>query len=120
MALMQWARLQADVNAQLRRGAWYPVVRLTATEAVLEVSKGKPTPVPRTLLKITPTPKHTWTVVPRPSRAVRLPASWGESYGVCPNCRNRAPLDNHPDKLRCQRCNGIFDVAWEEHYLESA
>ena len=118
--MQQWARLQTDINNQLRRGAWYPVLRLSATEAVIEVSKGKPTPISRTLLHITPAPGRTWTVVPRPTRAVRLPASWGSSYGVCPNCRNRAPLDNHPAQLRCQRCNGIFDVAWEEHYLATA
>lgn len=120
MAGLQWARLQSDVNCQLRRGAWYPVVRLASTEAVVEVVKGKPTPVPRDLVRISPTPGRTWTVVPRPARAMRMPSSWGESYGVCPNCRHRAPLDNHPKELRCQRCNGIFAVAWDERYLHSA
>ena len=116
---IQWARLQTDVPCQLRRGAWYPVLRLAATEAVIEVIKGKPTPVPRTYLRITPTPSRTWTVVPRPARAARLPASWGDAYGVCPNCRHREALVDRPAKLRCQRCNGFFDVAWEERYLQA-
>ena len=32
-----WARLQVDVNCGLRRGAWYPVLRITREDAVLEV-----------------------------------------------------------------------------------
>ena len=32
-----WARLQADLNLKLRRGAWYRITRLDPLRAVLEV-----------------------------------------------------------------------------------
>jgi len=112
----QYARLDTDVNCQLRRGAWYRVLRLAPMEAVLDVAR-REIAVPREYLQIRSNPPRRWTVVPLPSGALRVPASWGNRYGVCPNCRARSPLgDRHP-KLRCNRCNGLFDVAWEEAYL---
>ena len=112
----QWARLEADIESPLRRGAWYPVTRVSATEVVVEVNR-RPTPVPRKHLELNPKPPTAWTVVRRPHGAVRMPSSWGDAYGVCPNCRERSPLDNHPANLRCHRCNGYFPVAWNEGYL---
>ena len=35
----QFARLRGEANVPLRRGAWYGVVRVTPTEAVLDVHK---------------------------------------------------------------------------------
>jgi len=32
-----WARLRADLNVKLRRGAWYRITRLDPLQAVLEV-----------------------------------------------------------------------------------
>jgi len=32
-----WARLRADLNLKLRRGAWYRITRLDPLQAVLEV-----------------------------------------------------------------------------------
>lgn len=120
MTSQQWARLQADVNVHLRRGAWYRVLRLGARDAVVEVNR-QPLPVSRQLLQIVTNPPARWTVVPAPRRAVRFPPSWGERYGVCPSCRERAPLDEHrPPTMRCHRCNGLFEIAWNEPYLLSA
>lgn len=112
----QYARLDTDVNCQLRRGAWYRVLRLAPMEAVLDVAR-REVAVPRSYLQIRPNPPEQWTVVPLPSGALRVPPSWGHRYGVCPNCRARSPLAGRPPKLRCGRCNGLFDVAWEEAYL---
>src|SRR5213082_2322587 len=35
----QWARLRADASVPLRRGAWYRVLRLTPSDAVLDVNQ---------------------------------------------------------------------------------
>jgi hypothetical protein len=120
MSATQWARLTADVDCELRRGAWYPVTRVSATEVVVDVNR-RPTPVPRTILHLNAHPPTAWTVVPRPRAASvdRLPSGWGDVYAVCPNCRERARLDHHPTHLRCHRCNGYFPVAWDERYLSS-
>ena len=117
MAGLQWARLQVDVNCQLRRGAWYRVIRLAPGEVVLEVDR-KPLPVPRSLLQLTSAPPRRWTVVPRPWNAVGLPPRWND-YAVCPSCSNRAPLERRSSSIRCPQCNGLFDVAWDEPYLAS-
>jgi|SRR3990172_6469865 len=112
----QWARLEADIESPLRRGAWYPVTRLSASEVVVEVNR-RPTVVPRKHMAVNALPPTAWTVVPRPQSAARMPASWGATYAVCPNCRERSPLSNHPAHLRCHKCNGYFPVAWNEGYL---
>ena len=119
MALQQWARLQADVNIRLRRGAWYRILKLGAAEVVLEVNR-QPLSVTRTLLQIVQVPPSRWSVVPAPRNARRFPASWGERYAVCPACRARSPLEGRPTTMRCTRCNGLFEVAWNEPYLMSA
>ena len=118
MTGLQWARLQADVNCQLRRGAWYRVLKLAPLEVLVDVNR-KPLPVPRPFLQIAPTPPRRWTIVPRPKNAPRLPDSWGAGYGVCPSCRNRTQLEGRPSSIRCPRCNGLFEVAWDEPYLKS-
>jgi hypothetical protein len=111
---MQWARLTADVDIKIRRGAWYKVLRLGPLEAVLDVNR-KPTPVPRQYLRLTPQPPQAWSLVQRPSRSARLPQSWGQVYAVCPNCRERAPLlEGRPANQRCHKCNGFFAIAWDE------
>ncbi len=119
MATPQWARLKDDVESPLRRGAWYRVVKLTATDAMVDV-RGKPVPVARAHLQVSPAPGKQWTVVPVPKIAPRFPPSWGTKYAVCPNCRDRARLQGQPASMRCLRCNGLFDVAWNEPYLASA
>ena len=51
----QWARLKADVKCALRKGAWYRILKLTPTDAVLDV-KGKPLAVARGHLQLSPEP----------------------------------------------------------------
>jgi len=119
MTIPQWARLQNDVNVKLRRGAWYRIVKLGPVEAVLDVNR-QPVTVARALLQIVQVAPTRWSVVPAPRNSLRFPASWGTRYGVCPACRGRSAIEGQPTNLRCARCNGLFDVAWNEPYLLSA
>lgn len=119
MPSFQWVRLKANVKSPLRRGAWYRILKLSSMEAVVDV-KGKPVSVPRADLQLSSAPALRWTVVPAPSHAPRFPTTWGPKYAVCPNCRDRARLEGAPTSMRCQRCNGLFEVAWDERYLVTA
>ena len=119
MTPQQWARLQSDVNVKLRRGAWYRIMKLGPLEAVLEVNR-RPLAVSRMLLQIVQAPPTRWSVVPAQRNALRFPSGWGEHYAVCPSCRERAPIEGRPTSMRCNRCNGLFEVAWNEPYLLSA
>jgi hypothetical protein len=119
MPPQQWARLQTDVNVKLRRGAWYRILKLGPLEAVVEVNR-RPVTVARTLLQIVQAPPTRWTIVSAPRNATRVPSSWGERYAVCPACRGRSPIEGHPANMRCTRCNGLFEVAWNEPYPLSA
>src|SRR5256714_13258408 len=85
-----WARLRADLDVPLRRGAWYEVRRLRPPEAVLDVI-GERVSVPRAMLEISSAPPNRWSVVPRPKNPARFPGV--AEYGVCPNCRERVPLE---------------------------
>src|SRR5437773_36194 len=98
-----WARLQADLNVKLRRGAWYRITRLDPLRAVLEVG-GRLLEIPSAFLQVIERPPRRWSVVPRPNDAVRLPAGWGERYAVCPRCRGRPSLAGRPRRLPCRRC----------------
>jgi|SRR6059036_869032 len=119
MPSFQWARLKENVKSPLRRGAWYRILKLTSTEATVDV-KGKPVPLQRAQLQLSPTAGARWSVVPAPQNAPRFPRSWGQKYAVCPNCRDRAQLEGQPVSMRCHRCNGLFEVAWNDPYLASA
>ena len=84
---MVWARLQADVNCNLRRGAWYRLIKAQGLAAVVDV-KGKAVPVVRAFLQMSNTPPRKWTVVPRPQdvpRSIEL----GDHNAVCRSCRDR-------------------------------
>lgn len=115
---MVWARLQADVNCKLRRGAWYRLIKAQGLAAVVDV-KGTPVPVVRAFLQMSDTPPRKWTVVTRP-RNVPLAVQMGDFYAVCPSCRDRVPLRGKPGRLLCGRCRIEFAVDWDEHYLFSA
>ena len=80
----------------------------------------KPVSLPRGSVKLRTAPPKSWSIVPRPRDARRLPETWADKYAVCPSCRNRAALAGNPQVLRCARCNGIFRVAWEEWFLSGA
>jgi hypothetical protein len=111
-----FARLQADVNLRIRRGAWYRVLQLHDLEAVIEVNK-KPVAVLKAMLEIQARPPLRWTVVPRASIG-KTPKELGEAYGVCPSCRTRAPLPRRGRALACPHCKQEYQVDWSEEYLK--
>jgi hypothetical protein len=112
-----WARLRLDVNCALRRGAWYRVLRLTRHQATLDVIRDR-VPVARKLLQTAFEPPATWTIVPLPRDAARVPVEWGNRYAVCPACHARAPIGDFALDMRCPQCRSVFPIAWDEHYLK--
>ena len=59
-----WARLRAELDCPLRRGAWYQVRRLRPPEVIVDVL-GERVIVPRSALEIASTPPLRWSVVHR-------------------------------------------------------
>src|SRR2546429_9585285 len=106
----QWARTRVRTSRQVRRGAWYRVLRATALEGVLEVNR-RPVTVPRTFLQILPFRPTMWSVVNRHPNAQHPPAGWGATTGGCPSCSPRPSLGQHAPRLGCPRSNGLFAVA---------
>src|SRR5207237_609700 len=80
---LQWARLNADLNLRLRRGAWYRVLELHPLEAVLDV-RGARVTVPRPFLEIVGTPPRRWTVVAGLRDASHAPPPRGGRTAVGP------------------------------------
>ena len=109
-----FARLQADVDLKIRRGAWYKVLDMSDLEAIIEVNK-RPVKVLRAMLEIQQRPPLRWTVVPHNGRRA---AVLGVEYGVCPSCRTRAKLPKGAKELQCPRCKQEFGVNWGESYLK--
>lgn len=111
MAIL-FARLQADVPLKLRRGAWYRVVQLDDLQAVIEVNHRK-IGVLRAWLEIQQRPPQHWSIVAAPEAAERkAPPHLRGTYGVCPNCRGRAPLPKRiPRALECRRCGQEFEFS---------
>jgi hypothetical protein len=112
---MQWARLQATVGSPLRRGAWYRVVSVTRLEAVVDV-KGARVAVPRPFVEIRALPPREWTIVRE--GVGRGPENIQSGYIVCPSCWHRVVLPfTQVPKLKCPRCERLFDIGWSEAYL---
>src|SRR5437764_15116840 len=97
-----WARLQADLNVQLRRGAWYRITQLGPLQAAVEV-RGRRLEVPSAFLQVVDSPPRTWSVVARPADGGHLPRDSGGRYAVCPSCRGRPPLVGRPRTIAVQR-----------------
>ncbi len=114
MPKQYWARLRADLDVPLRRGAWYEVRRLRPPEAVLDVI-GERVSVPRAALEISTAAPNRWSVVLHPKNPARFPGV--AEYAVCPNCRERVPLEERLALLECRRCHEVFDVDWDEKYF---
>jgi ribosomal protein S27AE len=113
MAQQRYARLRADVETKMRRGAWYRVLSADGLNVTVEVNK-RPVVFLKALLEVVDRPPPRWTVVDTPAKA-RL--KLGERYGVCPSCGERAPLAKKVKRLQCKHCKWEFDVAWGESYL---
>ena len=113
---LRWGRLQLDVDCNLRRGAWYRVVDVQGMELVVDVNQ-RSLQVPRFVMEVVSTPPKRWTVVPMPRRGTRVPKEFAPHYAVCPNCRERAPIPDKAQTMRCDRCRGSYEVNWGENYL---
>ena len=114
--LQHWARVRAQTNYPLRRGAWYRVVRLTPVEAVLQVND-EHLSVPRALLQILPMRPLLWSVVSRRGGiAAGTRGSHPPRYAVCPACSARATLEGSSGSLRCGGCQAEFKIAWSDSY----
>ena len=116
MPAEQWARLSEDIDCGLRRGAWYRAVSVSPSEVLLLVH-GKEKPFARDTLEVIDSPPFRWTLVTGASNAGLIPVRWGKGYVVCPGCRMRQLPLGRPQVLRCERCNGAFEIAWDEPYL---
>ena len=117
---------EAGLAGSLRMGVAACLREFPAAQGVLVVLGDQPRTSPmviRTLVEAIPDAlgAGAWAVVPRTPQSPRLPESWGDTYLVCPACRERAQLlEGRPASQRCGRCNGLFEIQWDEVQLQSA
>src|SRR2546422_9348864 len=102
----QWARVRGDLNCNVRRGAWYEVVRLTPEEGVLDVNQ-RTVIIARPSVQVVPIRPQRWSVVARPQDAGNLPLSWGSRCAVCRNWLQHAPLPGHATATRDAPCTWV-------------
>lgn len=113
-----WARAWAIARpANLRSGAWYPVVSKGQRLAVLDVHHHH-VPVAQHLLEFRDRRPTRFTVVyradddPNPARGTLR--DLGRRYAVCPECSARVRLYGMPEQVRCPACRHRGSVAhWE-------
>ena len=111
---MMFARIQADVPVKLRRGAWYRVLKLDDLQATIEVNR-RPVGVLRAWLELKERPPQRWGVAEGPKENRKVPPHLRGTYGVCPNCRARAPLPKKQVRtLECAKCRQEFEIDWAE------
>jgi hypothetical protein len=110
-----WARVGPSGAHTLRRGAWYPVVRISSTNiVVLDVNRHN-VPVDRRLLEIRYHPPERWSIVRCEPRDIqRVGRLFPLTYGVCPTCRHRQAFDAGLTDLACDRCHAVAGLAWDE------
>ena len=118
MAFEQWARLCEDVCCGLRRGAWYKVLFAGHDLVVVDVERERLL-IPRDVLEFVDARPASWTVVLHTRESVSFPPHRGKRFAVCPNCRLRQVPTGRPHMLRCQRCNGLFEVDWQQPIVVS-
>ena len=110
---MLFARVQADVPLKLRKGAWYRVLEINDLQAVIEVNRRK-VGVLRAWLEIRDRPPQRWAVVEGAKDNAKAPPPLRGTYGVCPNCRARAPMPKRAQAHQCKKCGQEFEIDWAE------
>ena len=115
MANDRWARLRIDVHRGIRRGAWYRVICTESDFVDLAVHGEKATLLRDELQFVSSRPPH-WTMIVHCPHSVTLPGKLGKRYAVCPSCSHRQVPLGEPKGLRCDRCNGLFNIAWHEPF----
>jgi len=110
-----WARVGPAGAHTLRRGAWYPVVRISSSNiVVLDVNRHN-VPVDRRLLEIRYHPPERWTIVRCEPRVMeRLGRIFPLTYAVCPACRHRQAFEGGAQELTCDKCHQSAGLAWDE------
>jgi hypothetical protein len=116
MESSNWVRLRHDEACGLRRGAWYRVVRTQHDSVVVTVGPDELT-VPRDILQFMMDRPAKWSVVERGQGSASLLAKWGKCYAVCPSCRQRQAPIGRPRILRCESCNGLFEIEWNHPFI---
>ena len=110
-----WARVGPGGAHTLRRGAWYPVVRISSSNIVVLDVNRRNVPVDKRLLEIRYHPPERWTVVQcEPRLMQRLGREFPLTYAVCPTCRHRQSFDADHRELACDRCHHTATLAWDE------
>jgi hypothetical protein len=103
---MGWARVGPNGAHTLRRGAWYPVVRISSSNIVVLDVNRRNMPVDKRLLEIRYHPPERWTVVECEPRVLRrVGREFPLTYAVCPTCRHRQVFE---------RCHETASLAWNE------
>ncbi len=122
-----WARVGPAGAHTLRRGAWYPVVRISSSNiVVLDVNRHN-VPVDRRFLEIRYHPPERWTIVRCEPRVIerlgrifqprvieRLGRIFPLTYAVCPACRHRQGIEARTNEMECDRCHKKAAMAWDE------
>src|SRR5260370_35365869 len=85
-----WARVGKPGAHLLRRGAWYPVVRISSSHIVVLAVNRRNVPVDRRFLEIRYHPPEPWSIVRREPRELqRVGRLFPLTYAVCPAGRHR-------------------------------
>ena len=110
-----WARVGKRGAHLLRRGAWYPVVRVSSSQIVVLDVNRRNVPVDRRFLEIRYHPPERWSLVRcEPRELQRLGRNFPLTYAVCPSCRHRQAFDGDVRDLTCDRCHHPAPMAWDE------
>src|SRR5438034_7395123 len=84
-----WARVGRPGAHLLRRGAWYPVVRISSSHIVVLDVNRRNVPVDRRFLEIRYHPPERWSVVRcEPREIQRVGRLFPLTCAVCPACRH--------------------------------
>ena len=110
-----WARVGRPGAHLLRRGAWYPVVRISSSHIVVLDVNRRNVPVDRRFLEIRYHPPERWSVVRCEAREIqRVGRLFPLTYAVCPACRHRQGFGTDVRDLTCERCKKHAGLAWDE------
>lgn len=110
-----WARVGPAGAHTLRRGAWYPVVRISSSNIVVLDVNRKNVPVDKRLLEIRYHPPERWTIVQCEPRVLqRVGRVFPLTYAVCPTCRHRQAVERDLKEMSCDRCRKSAALAWDE------
>src|SRR5258708_14632949 len=99
-----WARVGPSGAHTLRRGAWYPVVRISSTNIVVLDVNRRNVPVDRRLLEIRYHPPERWSIMRcEPRNLQRVGRLFPLTYAVCPTCWHRHALATGFTQLTCSQ-----------------